>query len=53
VDDSVLYEWYALSGSQFKYYPKISNRMNGTDLFGLPRPALENLRAKASRLFSA
>jgi len=51
IDGNVLYEWYALSGSQFKYYPKISNRMNGTDLFFLPRPAYENLRAKAARLF--
>lgn len=50
-DGSVIYEWYALSGSQFKYYPKITKRMNGTDLFVLPRPALEDLRAKASRLF--
>jgi hypothetical protein len=50
-DESVLYEWYALSGSQFKYYPKINSRLNGTELFGLPRPALEDLRAKASRLF--
>lgn len=50
-NDHVLYEWYALSGSQFKYYPKIINRMNGTELFTLPRPAYETLRAKASRLF--
>lgn len=48
---ALLYEWYALSGSQFKYYPKITDRLNGTDLFGLPRPTCENLRAKASRLF--
>lgn len=47
----VLYEWYALSGSQFKYYPKISDRLHGTDLFTIPCPAVETLRAKASRLF--
>ena len=52
-DDGVLYEWYALSGSQFKYYPKLADRLNGTELFSLPRPALEDLRAKASRLFGA
>lgn len=46
-----LYEWYALSGSQFKYYPKLSSRLNGTDLFEVPRPTVENLRAKAARLF--
>jgi hypothetical protein len=50
-NDGVLYEWYALSGSQFKYYPKLADRLNGTELFSLPRPALEDLRAKASRLF--
>lgn len=47
-----LYEWYALSGSQFKYYPKLSSRLNGTELFVLPKPAVETLRAKAARLFS-
>ena len=46
-----LYEWYALSGSQFKYYPKIASRLHGTDLFTLPKPANEPLRAKANRLF--
>lgn len=46
-----IYEWYALSGSQFKYYPRISDRILGTDLFTLPKPAIETLRAKASRLF--
>ena len=50
-DGDVIYEWYALSGSQFKYYPKISSRLNGTDLFDVPSPAVENLRAKVSRLF--
>jgi phage anti-repressor protein len=50
-DGGVLYEWYALSGSQFKYYPKISNRLHGTDLFEISSPAVETLRAKSSRLF--
>lgn len=50
-DGGVLYEWYALSGSQFKYYPKLSTRLNGTTLFSIPRPAVESLRAKAARLF--
>ena len=50
-DGGILYEWYALSGSQFKYYPLIKNRANGTNLFSLPKPAHENLRAKAARLF--
>lgn len=47
----VLYEWYALSGSQFKYYPRLSDRIHGTDLFELPRPAVETLRQKVSKLF--
>jgi hypothetical protein len=46
-----IYEWYALSGSQFKYYPKLSSRLNGTELFEVPKPTVETLRAKASRLF--
>jgi hypothetical protein len=46
-----LYEWYALSGSQFKYFPKVGSRLNGTELFSLPKPTLESLRAKADRLF--
>lgn len=50
-DGGVLYEWYALSGSQFKYYPKIGARANGTSLFDVPTPAIETLRAKVSRLF--
>jgi hypothetical protein len=45
------YEWYALSGSQFKYYPKLSTRLNGTELFEVPKPTVETLRAKATRLF--
>ena len=50
-DDEPLYEWYALSGSQFKYYPKLATRLHGTDLFQLRVPAMEDLRAKSSRLF--
>lgn len=50
-DGSNVYEWYALSGSQFKYFPKLSTRLNGTSLFTVPRPAVETLRAKAARLF--
>lgn len=50
-DGGVLYEWYALSGSQFKYYPKLSSRLNGTELFSIPKPTIESLRAKAARLF--
>ncbi|EKD97155.1 MAG: Restriction endonuclease [uncultured bacterium] len=50
-DGGVLYEWYALSGSQFKYYPKLASRLNGTELFTIPRPTTESLRAKATRLF--
>lgn len=51
-DGGVLYEWYALSGSQFKYYPKMSARANGTDFFeDIPSPAVESLRAKVTRLF--
>ncbi|QTC00478.1 hypothetical protein JYG33_03145 [Alcaligenes sp. SORT26] len=48
-----IYEWYALSGSQFKYYPKISSRAYGTDLFTLPKPTVERLQAKSARLFGA
>lgn len=49
----VIYEWYALSGGQFKYYPKIKDRLHGTDLFNLAdyKPALEPLRAKVARMF--
>ena len=50
-DGGTLYEWYALSGSQFKYYPKLSSRLHGTGLFKVPSPAPEPLRAKVSRLF--
>lgn len=51
VDGETIYEWYALSGSQFKYYPRMCDRTLGTGLFTLPKPAVETLRAKASRLF--
>ena len=50
-DGARLYEWYARSGSQFKYYPKLNSRLNGTELFEVPKPTVETLRAKASRLF--
>lgn len=50
-EGGTLYEWYALSGSQFKYYPKLKDRLYGTDLFQLPKPTTESLRAKATRLF--
>lgn len=50
-EGGILYEWYALSGSQFKYYPKLATRLNGTELFTIPKPTTESLRAKAARLF--
>lgn len=50
-DGMHLYAWYALSGSQFKYYPTLGSRLNGTQLFDLPKPTVETLRAKAARLF--
>lgn len=49
--DAVLYEWYALSGSQFKYYPLLSSRKHGTELFQLLKPAQESLHQKAIRMF--
>jgi hypothetical protein len=49
--NGVLYEWYALSGSQFKYYPLLSSRTYGTDLFQLMKPAQESLHQKAVRMF--
>jgi hypothetical protein len=51
--DQVLYEWYGLSGGQLKYYPKISSRLHGTELFTLAdyKPATETLRQKVSRMF--
>jgi hypothetical protein len=47
----VLYEWYALSGSQFKYYPLIPDRKYGSDLFQLLKPAQESLHQRAVRMF--
>jgi len=47
----VLYEWYALSGSQFKYYPLISDRRYGSGLFQLLKPAQESLHQRAVRMF--
>ena len=46
-----IYEWYALSGSQFKYYPLISDREHGSDLFQLLKPAQESLHQKSVRMF--
>jgi hypothetical protein len=53
LDDSggVLYEWYALSGSQFKYYPLVTSRRYGSKLFQLMKPAQESLHQKAVRMF--
>ena len=49
--DGVLYEWYALSGSQFKYYPLIRSRKYGSKLFQLLKPAQESLHQKSIRMF--
>ena len=49
--DGVLYEWYALSGSQFKYYPLIRSRKYGSNLFQLLKPAQESLHQKSVRMF--
>lgn len=49
--DGVLYEWYALSGSQFKYYPLVSDRKYGSKLFQLLKPAQESLHQKSVRMF--
>ncbi|MBV5331973.1 hypothetical protein JZU69_06400, partial [bacterium] len=50
---NVLYEWYGLSGGQLKYYPKIADRLHGTELFTLAdfKPAIEKLGAKVDRMF--
>lgn len=50
-DDGVIYEWYALSGSQFKYYPLMSARKHGSALFQLLKPAQESLHQKSVRMF--
>ena len=47
----VLYEWYALSGSQFKYYPLITGRKFGSGLFQLLKPVQESLHQRAVRMF--
>lgn len=47
----VLYEWYALSGSQFKYYPLVSSRTYGSKLFQLIKPAQESLHQRAVKMF--
>jgi hypothetical protein len=49
--DEMLYEWYALSGSQFKYHPLIDKRRYGSKLFQLLKPAQESLHQKAVRMF--
>lgn len=47
----VLYEWYALSGSQFKYYPLVIDRKYGSKLFQLLKPAQESLHQRAVKMF--
>lgn len=49
--DDVLYEWYALGGSQFKYYPLLNDRTFGSTLFQLLKPAQESLHQRAVRMF--
>jgi len=50
-NDAVVYDWYALSGSQFKYYPLISDRKYGSELFELLKPVQESLHQRAVRMF--
>lgn len=52
-EGGVLYEWFALSGSQFKYYPKLKNALYLTPVFELPKPAPITLQQKARELFGA
>ena len=52
-EGGVLYEWYALSGSQFKYYPKLRHASYVTPVFDLPKPAPITLQQKARVLFDA
>ena len=52
VDGAKLYERYALSGGRFRCCPTLNARLNGTDLFEVPKPTVQTLRAQASRLFS-
>lgn len=47
----VVYEWYALSGSQFKYYPLVVDRRYGSKLFQLLKPAQESLHQRAVKMF--
>ena len=49
--DCVIYEWYALSGSQFKYYPLVTDRRYGSGLFQLLKPVQEPLHQRAVRMF--
>lgn len=49
--NEMVYEWYALSGSQFKYFPLISDRRYGSNLFQLLQPAQESLHQKSVRMF--
>jgi hypothetical protein len=50
-DGGVLFGWYALSGSQFKYYPLLNQRKFGSQLFQLLKPAQESLHQKSVRMF--
>jgi hypothetical protein len=50
-NEGILYEWYALSGSQFKYYPLVAKRKYGSALFQLLKPAQESLHQKSVRMF--
>jgi len=50
-NNEVIFDWYALSGSQFKYYPLIKNRKFGSNLFQLLKPAQESLHQKSVRMF--
>ena len=50
-DEGMLYEWYALSGSQFKYYPLVKDRRYGSNLFPLLKPVQESLHQKSVRMF--
>lgn len=52
-NNDVLYEWFALSGSQFKYYPKLKDAIYCTNVFELPKPATTTLQQKALNLFGA
>lgn len=49
--DEVVYEWYALSGSQFKYYPLLVDRKYGSKLFQLIKPVQQSLHQRAVDMF--